>query len=48
MLIALHAWRSAAAVRRFRALYPDRPLLVALSGTDLYEYIDRDPEPTLR
>ena len=48
LMIALHAWRSAAAVRRFRELHPERPLIVALSGTDLYEYIDREPEPTLR
>ena len=46
-MIALHAWRSADSVRRFRELYPDRPLIVALSGTDIYDYIDRDPAPTL-
>jgi putative glycosyltransferase (TIGR04348 family) len=48
LMVALHAWRSADAVRRFRELHPDRPLIVALSGTDLYEYIDRDPRRTLR
>jgi len=48
LMVALHAWRSAGAVRRFRELHPDRPLVVALSGTDLYEYIDRDPGRTLR
>jgi putative glycosyltransferase (TIGR04348 family) len=47
LMIALHAWRSADAIRHFRELYPDRPLIVALSGTDIYEYIDRDPAPTL-
>jgi putative glycosyltransferase (TIGR04348 family) len=47
-MIALHAWRSADAIRRFRELYPERPLIVALTGTDIYEYLDRDPEPTLR
>lgn len=47
LMIALHAWRSAESVRRFRALYPDRPLIVALSGTDIYEYIARDPAPVL-
>jgi putative glycosyltransferase (TIGR04348 family) len=46
-MIALHAWRSADSIRRFRELYPDRPLIVALSGTDIYEYIERDPVPTL-
>jgi putative glycosyltransferase (TIGR04348 family) len=48
LMIALHAWRSAESIRRFRELYPDRPLIVALSGTDINEYIERDPEPTLR
>jgi putative glycosyltransferase (TIGR04348 family) len=48
LVIALHAWRSAAIIGRFREHHPDRPLIVALSGTDLYEYLDRDPETTLR
>src|SRR5262249_43052314 len=48
LMIALHAWRSAGAVRRFRARHPDRPLIVALSGTDVYGYLDRDPRRTLR
>ena len=47
LMIALHAWRSAESIRRFHALHPDRPLIVALSGTDIYDYIDRDPVPTL-
>jgi putative glycosyltransferase (TIGR04348 family) len=47
LMIALHAWRSAESIRRFHALYPDRPLIVALSGTDIYEYIARDPAPVL-
>jgi putative glycosyltransferase (TIGR04348 family) len=47
LLIALHAWRSADSIRRFRELHPDRPLIVALTGTDIYEYIDRDPAPTI-
>jgi putative glycosyltransferase (TIGR04348 family) len=46
-MVALHAWRSADSIRRFRALYPDRPLIVALSGTDIYEYIASDPAPVL-
>jgi putative glycosyltransferase (TIGR04348 family) len=48
LMVALHAWRSAESIRVFRELYPDRPLIVGLSGTDIYDYIDRDPEPTLR
>ena len=47
LMIALHAWRSADSIRRFHDLHPGRPLIVALSGTDIYHYIDRDPVPTL-
>jgi putative glycosyltransferase (TIGR04348 family) len=35
-MIALHARRSFAAIARFHQTYPERPLLVALTGTDLY------------
>jgi putative glycosyltransferase (TIGR04348 family) len=48
MMIALHAWRSADSIRRFREIHPDRPLVVALTGTDINEYLDSDPAPTLR
>jgi putative glycosyltransferase (TIGR04348 family) len=48
LMIALHAWRSAASIAEFRERYPERPLIVALSGTDIYDYIDRDPVPTTR
>ena len=48
LMIALHAWRSADSIQDFRERYPERPLIVALSGTDIYDYIDRDPAPTLR
>ena len=47
LMIALHAWRSADSIRIFRERYPDRPLIVGLSGTDIYDYIDRDPASTL-
>ncbi len=47
-MIALHAWRSTDSIRRFRARYPDRPLIVALTGTDINDYLHRDPEPTTR
>ncbi|MDP4005945.1 selenoneine biosynthesis selenosugar synthase SenB [Methylobacterium sp. NEAU K] len=47
LMIALHAWRSAASIARFRIAHPDRPLAVALTGTDLYHYLDAEPVPTL-
>jgi putative glycosyltransferase (TIGR04348 family) len=36
VLIALHAKRSYHSIRRFHKLYPERPLIVVLTGTDLY------------
>jgi putative glycosyltransferase (TIGR04348 family) len=48
LLIALHAWRSAAAVEHFASLYPEKPLIVVLTGTDLYRFMLSHPETTLR
>jgi putative glycosyltransferase (TIGR04348 family) len=36
ILIALHARRSAASIAQFRAAHPVKPLIVVLTGTDLY------------
>ena len=36
VLVAIHAWRSAASIAGFRARFRDRPLVVLLSGTDIY------------
>jgi putative glycosyltransferase (TIGR04348 family) len=36
LMIALHARRSAAAIHAFAARFPQRPLIVVLTGTDLY------------
>jgi putative glycosyltransferase (TIGR04348 family) len=47
LLIALHAWRSHLAVRHFRETFPDIPLIVALTGTDIYDHQHRFPEQTL-
>lgn len=41
-MIALHARRSAAAIARFAARHPQRPLIVMLTGTDLYRDIRDD------
>lgn len=39
LMIALHARRSFESIRRFHDEYPDLPLIVALTGTDLYRDI---------
>ncbi len=44
VLVALHARRSAEAVRRSRDLHPERPIVVALTGTDLYDDIHHDED----
>jgi putative glycosyltransferase (TIGR04348 family) len=41
LLVALHARRSAGAVFEFSKRYPERPLVVALTGTDLYRDLPR-------
>lgn len=41
LLVALHARRSAPSVRAFRARHPGRPVVVALTGTDLYHDLAR-------
>lgn len=47
LLLAVHAWRSAGAIRRFAQAHPNRPLVVLLAGTDIYRFQHEDPEPTL-
>ncbi|MEX0732543.1 MAG: selenoneine biosynthesis selenosugar synthase SenB [Aquisalimonadaceae bacterium] len=47
LMIALHAWRSADAIRRFSIAHPDRPLLVVLTGTDIYRFQRSHPDTTL-
>lgn len=47
-MVALHAWRSAASIRAFRAKYPDRPIVLALTGTDIYAFQYSHPAETLK
>jgi putative glycosyltransferase (TIGR04348 family) len=42
-LIALHARRSAKSIAAFANAHPDKPLIVVLTGTDLYRDIKTDP-----
>lgn len=44
LLIALHARRSFPLISQARARQPDRPLLVALTGTDLYQDLPASAE----
>jgi len=48
-LIALHARRSHSSIRRFEEQHPNKPLVVVLTGTDLYRDIheDRDAQRSL-
>ena len=50
LMIALHARRSHDSIRRFAATFPGRPLVVVLTGTDLYRDIgtDADAQESLR
>lgn len=41
LMIALHARRSAPAIERFSQLHPRTPVVVALTGTDVYKDISR-------
>lgn len=50
LVIALHARRSAESIQKFAAAHPDRPLVVVLTGTDLYRdlAIDREARRSLQ
>ena len=47
LLVAIHAWRSAASIAAFRDRYPARPLVVLMSGTDVYRYQHSHREATI-
>ena len=42
LIVALHARRSYPSIKRYATAYPERPLIVALTGTDLYRDIHSD------
>jgi putative glycosyltransferase (TIGR04348 family) len=44
VLVALHARKSAQSVQRFRGEHPDRPIVLTLTGTDLYDEIRTCPD----
>jgi putative glycosyltransferase (TIGR04348 family) len=44
LLIALHARRSHSSIRAYAETYPDNPLVVVLTGTDLYRDIRSDAD----
>ena len=44
LMLALHARRSFASIRTFAERFPTRPLLLALTGTDLYRDIHQDAD----
>ena len=44
LMIALHARRSFKSIHAFAEHYPTRPLIVVLTGTDLYRDIHSDPD----
>ena len=48
LLVALHAWRSARSVIRYRSRFPTRPLIVALTGTDVYGFLNTHQETMRR
>lgn len=47
LMVALHAWRSAESIAKFKAKFPNKPIILAMTGTDLYRFIHSHPEPTL-
>jgi len=44
LLLALHARRSHASIRKFGEAHPDKPIVLALTGTDVYRDIKTDKD----
>lgn len=47
LLLAIHAWRSAGAIERYRQRWPGGPLVIGLGGTDVNTFLQSHPETTL-
>jgi putative glycosyltransferase (TIGR04348 family) len=47
IMLALHAWRSADSIASFADRFQDKPLLVALTGTDIYRFMHTHRETTI-
>jgi len=48
VMVALHAWRSAKAIKSFKKKHPDKILILALTGTDIYKFIHTHRKVTLQ
>ena len=48
LMIAIHAWRSADSIVRYRERFAYGPLVVGLGGTDVNTFLKLHPETTLR
>jgi putative glycosyltransferase (TIGR04348 family) len=47
LLLAIHVWRSAAAIQRYRECAPNGPLVIGLGGTDVNTYLQSHRQTTL-
>jgi len=47
VMVALHAWRSAESIEKFKQQLPNRKLVLAMTGTDLYQFLNTHSDVTL-
>ena len=48
LMIALHAWRSAKSICKYKKKYPNGPLIVVIGGTDANTFLNTDPDTTIQ
>lgn len=48
LLIAIHAWRSADSILRYRGKYKNGPIILCLGGTDVNTFLKTETETTIR